>query len=671
MRGIGQYHRMTKERWEGIIRFRNDLLAGKKVDWQTPYLPPEILSSWKRCLAENLDMNSYDQRHPIIEMDDSAMDDALIGSIPISSLMSIFEDIPYSDDFPPVFFMLDIKGNVLYRNLKPSEAARSELFKAVAQENIIGTTANSLAKLYKRPFQLQGPEHFCNTLGNSVGTCVPIFDTKGEMVAALTTAQLLNDTPWDDTFQNLCFQTFQLVTLIAAALESRLHFEEKCSELEKANSRLETTMSIIDESIITIDRQGNIIGINNEGCRIFSRIADDLKPTNICKYLLDNSRLMAAVNAGQSADFEEALCINGEIQSYLIACRPILKKGQKTPEGAVLQLNPTERINKQSAVRAGSSAVFTFENIMGQNSYFEQVKAVGKKVAASPENVLLVGESGTGKELFAQAIHNSYRPNGPFVAINCAAIPRELIESELFGYEGGSFTGANRKGRPGKIELANDGTLFLDEIGDMPLEVQPVLLRVLQNNEVTRIGGSVAKKINFRVIAATNKNPLELIEKKMFREDLYYRLSVFYIYIPALRERRDDIPHLCRYFIKNYCRKMRKSVPELSIKMENYLQNLYWPGNIRQLEHAIIYAVNMADGSAICPEHLPPDVTGNFGKNTLLEKPHEFKFLKTMEKKQIEDTLINNHNNVRLAAEKLGICKSTMYRKLKEYNIDF
>ncbi len=226
---------------------------------------------------------------------------------------------------------------------------------------------------------------------------------------------------------------------------------------------------------------------------------------------------------------------------------------------------------------------------MGESHVFKRTVTLAERFAKSPENILLIGESGTGKELFAQAIHNVYCPQGPFMAVNCAAMPRELIESELFGYEGGSFTGAERAGRPGKIELAHGGTLFLDEIGDMPLELQAVLLRTLEDKQVMRVGGSRYKKVDFRLIAATNKSLLTMVRENQFREDLYFRISVLAIDIPPLRERNDDISLLSNFFVENYCRKMGWNIPEITPLAQSRINSYGWPGNVRQLQNAMIY----------------------------------------------------------------------------------
>jgi transcriptional regulator with PAS, ATPase and Fis domain len=281
--------------------------------------------------------------------------------------------------------------------------------------------------------------------------------------------------------------------------------------------------------------------------------------------------------------------------------------------------------------------------------------------------VLLNGESGTGKELFAQAIHSDSRSNGPFVAINCASIPRNLIESELFGYEGGAFTGAERKGRLGKIEAANGGTLFLDEIEDMPLEVQSALLRVLDDKKVLRISSNKYIPVDFRLIAATNKDIFQLIKEKKFRNDLYFRLSIFKLDIPPLRDRGSDILLLAGYFIYKICDKMHWKSPKLSPEVNEILTEYYWPGNVRQLENAMVHAVYMSRNGLIKVNDLPDEVKNNYSFEGSLDR--EIKPLREIEKAAIICALHREKNKVKVAGL-LGLSKQTLYRKIKEYGIE-
>ena len=286
---------------------------------------------------------------------------------------------------------------------------------------------------------------------------------------------------------------------------------------------------------------------------------------------------------------------------------------------------------------------------------------------------MLTGESGTGKELFAQAIHSaSERGDRAFIAINCGSLPRSLIESELFGYERGAFTGAKREGQAGKFELANGGTLFLDEIGDMPADVQVSLLRVLQNKEIVRIGGSHPIKIDVRVIAATNKDLLKAIENNTFRSDLYYRLNVLSIHIPALRERGGDVRVLANYFLKKYGSDSAKPVQGFTDEAYQLLEHYTWPGNIRELENAMERATIVGQEEFITAADLPeavrsssPEVERQRGANHLdtdgsLSGAEQSIILRALEEK---------NGNVTEAALLLGVSRRTLYRKLQKYGI--
>lgn len=287
-------------------------------------------------------------------------------------------------------------------------------------------------------------------------------------------------------------------------------------------------------------------------------------------------------------------------------------------------------------------------------------------------NILIQGESGTGKDVYAQAVHNESRPDGPFVAVNCAAILRTLIESELFGYEGGAFTGAERQGRPGKIELANNGTLFLDEIGDMPLELQPVLLRVLEEKQVMRVGSNRYIPVDFRLITATNKNLLELVENGDFRQDLYYRLKVLEVNIPPLRARGQDILLLAQHFVEKIARQKNNSAPVLSDLAIIYLLKYDWPGNVRQLENAMFYAVTVCKGNIIKPEDLPAEILEKLNiaepANSTNNADNKLS-MQDVEKVMIINALKQTENNVSEAAKLLKMSRSTLYRKIKLYEI--
>ncbi|MGD8922310.1 MAG: sigma-54 dependent transcriptional regulator [Candidatus Zixiibacteriota bacterium] len=312
-------------------------------------------------------------------------------------------------------------------------------------------------------------------------------------------------------------------------------------------------------------------------------------------------------------------------------------------------------------------------NIVGKNQRMVELSGLVQKVARSDASVLLQGESGTGKELFARAIHAlSERQDRPYIAINCAAIPRELLENELFGSEKGAFTGAHAR-KIGKFEIAHTGTIFLDEIGDMDIALQAKLLRVLQEKSFERLGGTKAIDVDVRVIAATNMDLTELIKAKRFREDLYYRLSVFPLVIPPLRERHDDIPLLTEYFIEKYCQEMKKPVKSLTREALALLEKYHWPGNVRELENTIERAVILAEGKKITPDHLAIRL-----RRTSEIQLREGAGLKEIgahaqmqaERATIIRVLKEVRGNKRKCAKVLKIDYTTLFDKIRKYDID-
>ena len=311
-----------------------------------------------------------------------------------------------------------------------------------------------------------------------------------------------------------------------------------------------------------------------------------------------------------------------------------------------------------------------WKDVIGQSPAIQQV--VQKAQIAAPTNVpvLITGESGTGKERFAQAIHQaSMRHKGPFVAINCGAIPKELMASELFGYEPGAFTGGNPKGKKGKFEEAHGGSLLLDEIGEMPLELQVHLLRVLQEGEVTRLGSVHPVPVDVRIMAATNQNINDLIDEGRFRTDLYFRLNVLELKLPPLRERKEDIASLATHFAAKSAEKLGKPVPTVDDSVLAYFRQYHWPGNIRELENAIEYAVLFSEDRCITMSSLPESLVTRGKKQPPHESFEKLTPLEQEEKRKIVQLIQETDHNLSEVARRCGIARTTLYRKLKKYHL--
>lgn len=451
---------------------------------------------------------------------------------------------------------------------------------------------------------------------------------------------------------------------MAEMISSKLKEQERLEAIEMLAKELEVVVDNMNTGFVAVDAEGKIIRMNAKSKAIFQIDA----PMNIDELFSgkDVQRLLTERNPlrneyyidvhGHRGVYDSSpIQIGGRVKGHVVTVKPMQ------------ELINTFNDITQDVVRT------EFDDIIGDSASIKHVIDTARKVAASKSNILILGESGTGKELFARAIHNqSQRSQAPFIAINCAAIPDALLESELFGYEEGAFTGAKRGGKPGKFQLANKGTLFLDEIGDMPLHLQSKLLRVLQEEKVMPVGGASLIDVDVRIVAATHRNLEEMVLEGAFRQDLYYRLNVIPLMIPALRNRMEDLPHLVNGILQKCNLKLNKSIKMLSSECMSELMKYEWPGNIRELENTLEYAVNMSDTHIIEVRHLPRKIIqSQFKENQ--ESVDPIVKLEDLEKEAIQNALAyfgGGKAAAVKAAEALGISKATLYRKLKIYQID-
>lgn len=441
------------------------------------------------------------------------------------------------------------------------------------------------------------------------------------------------------------------------------------------------------ESLILVDADGIVRYMSPANDGIYPVPVQEAVGRHISE-VSPNTRLPRVIETGK-AEIGRGLMIQGK--QRVIARIPLFSKGRVVgAAGKLMFVNPEklkelyERIdtlkNRLNFYREELQQVYGYrysvENIIGDSPLFQQAKSLAVQAAASNAPVLILGESGTGKELFAHAIHQiSRRRSHHFVRVNCAAIPADLLESELFGYEPGSFTGAHKQGKPGKFELAHQGTIFLDEIGDMPPMMQVKLMRVLQEKEVERIGGK-PKPIDFRVISATNRDLEDMIRQKTFRLDLFYRLNVIVIRLPALREMKEDIPLIFNHFLDQLCRESRRTPIGVSPAVLDALKRYDWPGNVRELRNLAERVMIVCTDDPIRLEHLPmsfrsrsdgsaapSDPSVDQGALSLREQ------MEAAERRAIVDALRTTGGNRSLAARRLGIHRTGLYQKLQKYGI--
>lgn len=435
--------------------------------------------------------------------------------------------------------------------------------------------------------------------------------------------------------------------------------------------------------VIIVDREGYVTVINDTYLKILGMKKEDVVGKHILE-ITPHSRLPEVLRTGE-IHIADRWSVNGH---EMIVSRQPIARGNciigaigkticlNTSEAKIL-LDELSRMEKElkvyrEEVRHLYQAVWTFSDLIGENPQFLNMKSMARQAARTTSTVLITGESGTGKELFAHAIHNAGSLRGqPFVRINCAAIPENLLESELFGYEEGAFTGARKRGKPGKFELANNGTIFLDEIGDMPLTMQTKLLTVLQEKVIERVGGTYPIPINVRVIAATHRNLEDMLKSNHFRQDLYYRLNVVILRIPPLRERKDDIPLLARHLTEKINRRLKTKITDISDNALDLLMAYDWPGNVRELENLLERAINLADmnfDTCIMPQHLP-SLAHTLGQEPTRQATNLNQALDSLERELILRTLEQTGGNKLKAARLLGIHTSVLYRKLKKYGI--
>jgi PAS domain S-box-containing protein len=469
------------------------------------------------------------------------------------------------------------------------------------------------------------------------------------------------------------FQDITELETVAAQLE----------DVKSLKSTLESALESIFECIVVVDKAGFVTMLNRAYCEFLSVDLKDVIGKHVTE-VIQNTRMHIVAQTGKS-EVAEIQQIQGS--NCVVTRIPIIKDGETV--GAVgkvmfkdikdLKIMATKFSRLQSELeyykeelRKIQGGNYTLENIIGASEKIEWLKSVATKAARGNSTVLVLGESGTGKELFTHAIHNaSLRRHGPFIKVNCAAVPENLLESELFGYDEGAFTGARKGGKPGKFELAHGGTIFLDEIGDMTLAMQAKLLRVLQEREIERVGGTKSTKIDLRVIAATNRDLEAMITRGEFRQDLYYRLNVITIHIPPLRERTEDIPVLCQALLHKICAQLGCGVEGIAPGAMELLMQYKWPGNIREMENVLERAVNLIDDEmVILPEHLPPQLRKCHRPKETLEAGRDLtETLYEAERQAILKALEAAGGNRSKAAKILGVHRSGLYQKLQKYNI--
>ncbi|WPC43344.1 sigma-54-dependent Fis family transcriptional regulator [Clostridium sp. JS66] len=521
---------------------------------------------------------------------------------------------------------------------------------AYMSENSIGTNAMGIALKEHTPIQISESEHFTTAYQRWTCSAAPIHDIDGTVIGVLN---LTGDR------QKVHQHTLGLVVAAVKSIENQI-------KSEYMNSIVDS----ISLGVYVINKDGIVKTINKEACSILGIKEEDIVDKKVDVILPDWVNIFEKIKKGNIYNNIEVI-LNNEIAKarYNISATPM--EIDNEIRGMVIVFTKIQKVIKLANKYSDGKAVYNFEDIVGHSKEIKKVIEYAKLISYSSSTVLIQGESGTGKELLAQSIHNySARNNNTFIAINCGAIPESLIESELFGYEDGSFTGARKGGCAGKFELANRGTLFLDEICEMTLNMQVNLLRVLQEGYITRVGGNKIIPVDVRIIAATYKNLKKEVEEGRFRADLFYRLSVVPIKIPALRERKGDLPILIDHFLKIKAKKLNKPLPTISAEVYEKMLNYDWPGNIRELENCVENIVLLnGESTMVFEDNNNTTMNENTSNKILSVENKKFYTLEESEKNEIIRALKQNQYNLTKTAKTLGITRATLYSKMKKYDI--
>lgn len=646
-------YRCTLKEWKKFIEGRDDIDGA--------IVPAEVLSAWHRCRNLGIDPLKLPKKKIL---KGKALE-ALLGrnrrfmEISRPFLHNLYQFLKGSGFHMVLFdgegYLLEILGD---HDIADMIRSTGGVVGALWDEPSAGHNVAGAIIEEKKPIQIFGSQHYIKDYHGETGSGAPIFAPEGELLGGITlSARNARVNP----------HTLGMVVAVAYAVENELRSRKAFAERQGAYRFQQSVIASIMEAMIAVDNGGIISLVNDPARKLFSLSArrSEGEPLGAVLAKKNESLRQLIENNDRVTDQEVRIFSRGAWNDYTVTIAPILS-AKNQGLGKIIVLNEIKRAKTMVATMLGARAVYRFEDICGRNPRFLITMEQARIVARNDANVLLLGKSGTGKDIFAQSIHNaSRRKEGPYVAINCGAIPRDLLASELFGHEEGAFTGARRGGHQGKFELADGGTIFLDEIAELPLELQTALLRVIEDKLITRIGGKQTRKIDVRVITATNKNPREEIARGNFREDLFYRINVFNIEMIPLCERPDDIPLLTRWFIRKYEEKLGKRIDHVEERITRAFVNYPWPGNVRELQNVIERMMNFAHGRKLTGDLIPGEILNARRVPVYvseLESPEE-------NEKQLIIKMLDLKFHKMKIAERLNISRATLYRKFKKYGI--
>ena len=524
----------------------------------------------------------------------------------------------------------------------------------VMDEESVGTNAIGVALYYQQAVQISWKDHYAELFFPWTCSAAPVFTFNGSLLGSIA---LMGPIELEHP------HTLALVEGAARSIEDRLHNNHVHNELTHAQQFAFSIMNNLSYGLLVVNHDDELYWVNDTACRTVNIRRTRLLNTPITQLVSNWATIRKRIRRLERITDEELIMTlpEGDEKFIFNGFRVMDFNGGEI--GICLNIRPFTRMLSLVNKITGMQASFTFKDVVAKSAVMRKAVQMARTAAKSPSTILITGESGTGKEVFAQSIHlASDRKDGGFVALNCGAIATSLIESELFGYEEGAFTGARKGGRIGKFELASKGTLFLDEIGEMPLEMQVKLLRALQERAITRVGSNKLIPVDVRIIAATNKDlELEIAEGR-FRQDLFFRLNVIHINLPPLRKRQDDIIPLIQHFLRVKSATLTKPIPALAPDLMTRLLKYSWPGNIRELENKIEKAV-LFDGEL--PDYELQVVEDRTSDTTV----RKLTTMAELERDAIVFAIGNLNGNMSQVAKSLGIGRNTLYLKMKKYQI--
>lgn len=558
------------------------------------------------------------------------------------------------------YINFDIFGRYGNQKLKDELAAKNIRLGATLSEKNAGTNAAVMASRSPKSVWVVGGEHYMDALKPYACYAFRINGKYGRSgyIVLMT---------YRDNLDERIVKLFRLIESTECIITAGLVAKDVI--MRDAMQRNEYSKSSTSDIVIMVDNSSTITFANDMFYEFYNHAPLETINSSLGSICPELEPLVPLISQGKRVMGRQVELVrpNMESEQYFVDMSPINTNSKRL--GMLITLYKG-KAKASSAATGGNAARYTFGDLIGVSEPFVQLKRFAEEIAATPSPILIQGESGTGKELFANAIHcASQRRDKPFVAINCAAIPRDLIGSELFGYVGGSFTGASRTGAKGKFELADGGTLFLDEIGEMPVEMQSVLLRALEENTITRIGATKPINVDVRIITATNKDLPKCISEGSFRADLYYRLSVINLNMVPLRQRREDIPVLADYFLKHFAASNNKPMKGISTEAMTAMMEYAWPGNVRELRNAVERGVIVSKNGYIEAEDMPEVITGRIKPQPEPEQPRERvrdleSFFERQRLDMAKKLMVEFKGNKSKVAQKMGISRSTLYRLL-------